>query len=126
VARPGRRVRYRTIAALAVPGDLAIPTCGACGAEWFDGTTARALDEGLETAYRRILHETACRAIERLAPHATQRRMEELLGLSHGYLSKARSGERVPSAGLTGHLSLLARDPVRRLRELEKVWEHAA
>ena len=126
VARAGRRLRYKTIAALAVPGDMAIPTCDNCGAEWFDETTARALDEVLDQAYRRILHQTARTAVEGLAPHVTQRRLEELLGLSHGYLSKIRSGVRVPSAELVGHLALLARDPERRLRELEEIWEHAA
>jgi hypothetical protein len=126
LARPGRRARYKTIVALEVPGDVAIPTCDRCGTEWLTESTARELDAALERAYRRVLHDQARRAIDLLAAHATMRRLEQLLGLSHGYLSKIRAGDRVPSPELVGHLALLARDPRRRLRELEELWEHAA
>jgi hypothetical protein len=126
LARPGRRIRYKAVASLEVPAGLAIPTCDRCGVEWLTESTARAIDAALEGAYRRVLHHQACKAIDALATHVALRRLEELLGLSHGYLSKLRGGDRVPSAELVGHLALLARDPRRRLRELEELWEHAA
>jgi hypothetical protein len=126
VAKPGRRVRYKTMAALEVPAEVAIPTCDNCATEWLDEATARAVDDALEARYRAILHVQAAEALAALGRHTTQKRLEGLLGLSHGYLSKIRSGERSPSPELVGHLVLLARDPRRRLHELEELWEHAA
>jgi hypothetical protein len=126
LARPGRRVRYKTIAALEVPPEVAVPTCDACGTEWMTESTARQVDAALAAVYRRVLHDQARKALATLTRHVTQRRLEELLGLSQGYLSKIRSGDRTPSPEFVGHLALLARDPEPRLRELQDLWEHAA
>ncbi len=52
VARPGRTARCRNTAALPLPEDLVIPTCGACGEEWIDRATAQAIDAALEQAKR--------------------------------------------------------------------------
>jgi hypothetical protein len=126
LARSGRRVRYKTMAALEVPAEVAIPTCDQCGAEWLTESTARVLDAALANVYRRVLLDQARKAIDLLAAQVTMRRLEQLLGLSSGYLSKIRGGDRVPRPELVGHLALLARDPRRRLHELEELWEHAA
>jgi hypothetical protein len=119
-------MRYRTFSSLGVPEDIPIPTCDSCGAEWLTESVARMLDEAMEAVYRRVLREKALGALDLLSRHATLRQIEELLGLSHGYLSKLRSGTRVPSANIVGHLALLARSPRRRLRELADVWKQAA
>ena len=121
LAKVGRRTRHKTMV-LEVPADLEIPTCDRCGAEWYDDTTARTVDEALEGIYRRELRERVRTAIDALAEHVSQREMERMLGLSHGYLSKLRNGACDPSPELVGNLALLAHDPKRRLRELEEFW----
>jgi hypothetical protein len=126
LAKRGRRVRYKAIPSMEIPAEIAIPTCDKCGAEWLDHATAHAIDEALERRYRDILYEQARRALVVLVTHTTQGKLETILGLSHGYLSKIRSGNRVPSPELVSHLALLARDPKRRLHELEELWGHAA
>lgn len=92
LAKAGRKTPYRNMSALAVPSTLAIPTCDNCGNEWIDPQTADALDEALETAYAEELHkrlEAALVAI--LKADVTQRRLEQILGLSVGYLSRVRA-----------------------------------
>lgn len=125
-ARPGRTVRYRNMAALGIPDDFPIPTCGRCGAESIDEQTAAALAGMLETRYREVLRQRVRRAIDVVAQHITQRRLERLLGLSQGYLSRLRAGAGDPSAELVSHLMLLASDPQPRLLELERFWAEPA
>ena len=121
VARPGRTVRYKNMEALLLPDDLAIPTCSACGEEWIDRATANAVDAVLEQVYQERLQKLAVISLEKLAAsRVTQRRLEKTLGLSHGYLSKIRSGASRPSAALVSCLHLLASDPECRLREMEE------
>jgi hypothetical protein len=106
---------------LAVPEDLPIPTCDACGEQWIDRTTAQAMDEALEQQYQSRLGELAGAYLEKLAAqHITQRRLEQILGLSQGYLSKIRAGTSRPSPMLVSCLFLLAMDPEGRLREVEE------
>ncbi len=121
LAKQGRQTRHKTMM-LEVPADLEIPTCGHCGAEWFDDATARAVDEALEGIYRHELRERVRAAIDTLTEHVSQRKMERMLGLSHGYLSKLRNGSCDPSPELVGNLALLAHDPKRRIRELVEYW----
>lgn len=125
VARAGRRAAFRHVPALPVPSDLPIPTCRRCGREYLDARTARLLDNGLEVSYRKLLRGKFERALKAVAREATQARLEQLLGLSQGYLSKVKSGERDPSPELVGELHVLARDPRRRLQELERCWRAA-
>jgi Helix-turn-helix len=126
VARPGRTARYKNMPALPVPEDLPIPTCLACGVEWIDRPTATTVDAALERQYQRRLWELAVAGLERLAAlRITQQRVEKILGLSQGYLSKIRSGASRPSATLVSCLHLLASDPEHRLREMEE-WFAAA
>jgi hypothetical protein len=108
---------------LEVPKDLPIPTCDNCGAEWLDDKTARELDEALDLAYRAELRSRAVEAIEAITKHVSQRKLESVLGLSQGYLSKLRSGNRDPSAELVSQLALISRDPKKRVKELVLYWE---
>lgn len=119
-ARQGRTARYRSLRELPVPDDFEIPTCEQCGSEWIDGATAEAMDEALERVYREELRSSVVEDLQRLSKYVTQRRPEEFLGLSHGYLSKIRSGVSRPSAVLARCLRLLATDPEHRLREMEE------
>lgn len=120
--RPGRTARFRTMKALPVPEDIPIPTCGRCGAECIDPETAALLNAVLAETYRSVLRRRARRVIDIVTGHISQRRLELLLGLSQGYLSRLRAGHSSPSPELVSHLAVLAIDPPARLHELEQFW----
>jgi transcriptional regulator with XRE-family HTH domain len=61
-------------------------------------------------------------AIDILSHHISQRRLEHLLRLSQGYLSRLRAGVSNPSAELVANLAMLCQDPPTRLLELERFW----
>ena len=61
-------------------------------------------------------------AIDILSHHSSQRRLEHLLRLSQGYLSRLRAGVSNPSAELVANLAMLCQDPPTRLLELERFW----
>ena len=61
-------------------------------------------------------------AIDILSHHISQRRIEHLLRLSQGYLSRLRAGVSNPSAELVVNLAMLCQDPPTRLLELERFW----
>lgn len=122
-AKAGRFSPWRNMPSVPIPSDFEIPSCNNCGAEWLDEDTAEALDRVLGVEYRRILRERVRHAIDVLTPHISQRRLESLLGISQGYLSRLRSGEKDPSPELVSNLALLARDPIPRLAELKLFWE---
>jgi hypothetical protein len=110
------------MAALAIPDDFPIPTCSRCRTEVLDAETRAALAPILGEEYRRALRRRVRRAIDTLSQHISQRRLELLLGLSQGYLSRLRSGAGNPSPELVSHLALIAKDPAVRLLELERYW----
>jgi len=83
-----------------------------------DEKSTGALNKALDVAFRTELRARAAKAIEKITKQVTQRKLEGLLGLSHGYLSKLRSGDRDPSAELVSQLALISRDPGKRIREL--------
>lgn len=120
--RPGRTIQFRNMKALPVPDSIAIPTCGRCTAEYLDAETTRRIDTILVETYRKVLRARVRRAIDLITEHISQRRLELLLGLSQGYLSRLRAGQGNPSPELVSHLALIAHDPPARLRELEKFW----
>jgi hypothetical protein len=117
-ARPGRTAHFGSVKGLPVPEDFEIPTCGQCGSEWIDAAAAEAMDEVMERVCREQLQKSVAMDLQRLTEYVTQRRLEEFLGLSQGYLSKVRSGVSQPSQVLARCLRLLATDPERRLEEM--------
>lgn len=121
-ARPGRTAPYRNMQALALPDDFAIPTCGRCHHEFYDEETLAALQPVLQKAYQQALQRRVRQAIDAVTRYTSQRRLEQLLGLSQGYLSRLRAGAGTPSPELVSNLALIARDPAARLRELERYW----
>ncbi len=121
LAVPGRTSPYKNFAALPLPDDLAIPTCANCGAEWIGARDADRIDAALENAAAEALSRLGREAIETLVDSVTQRELEELLGLSPGYVSKVKRGHEVPSASLVADLVLLAVRP-RRVAELRRIW----
>ena len=117
-ARPGRVVRYRN-AALTLPADLRLPACRRCKHEPL-GLGALP-PELLESLYRADLHHRAAVAIARVQSYRSQRRIELLVHLSQGYLSRLRAGDGVPGAPLVSLLALLAAHP-QLIGELEDYW----
>ncbi|OGQ81276.1 MAG: hypothetical protein A2289_04300 [Deltaproteobacteria bacterium RIFOXYA12_FULL_58_15] len=122
VKKAGRTARYKTMQRIEIPKSFEIPTCDHCGTEWLDQKTASALDKVLEAWYRLELSHRVRESIDKIAQRRPQRRIEELLGLSHGYLSKLKSGDRDPSPELVSQLALIAREPEKRIKELEEYW----
>jgi len=108
--------------ALAIPEDFLIPTCTRCKLEIFDAETSAKLAPILLEKYRLALRKRVRRAIEILREYTSQRRLELLLGLSQGYLSRLHAGAGNPSPELVSNLALLAKDPRLRLTELERYW----
>ena len=126
VASAGRCEWYKTME-VEVPADFAIPTCDRCGEEWLSVRQSQALDGVLETAYTAELVRLASQQLAKLAGAAVeQKRIEHLLGLSQGYLSHVNAGRHAPSPMLVAELVLLAKDPERRLKELEAFWKRRA
>lgn len=120
--RQGRTASYRNMPALPVPAHFPIPTCSRCRREFIDPQTASELDEVLRELYRSSLKARVRQAIDQITQVVSQRRLEVLLGLSQGYLSRLRAGDGTPSPELVNHLALIARDPRDRLREIEGYW----
>jgi hypothetical protein len=60
--------------------------------------------------------------IDLITEHISQRRLEMIVGLSQGYLSRLRAGHGTPSPELVGFLALIAHDPDGRLCELQRLW----
>jgi len=120
-ARPGRTSPYKNFAALRIPEDLEIPTCGHCGAEWIGAKDSERLDAALEKEAAAALSRLAQEALADITEVATQKMLEQRLGLSQGYLSKVKRGHEVPSPALLAALVLVAVRP-SRLNELANVW----
>jgi hypothetical protein len=120
-ARAGRRVEYRGLS-LTLPSDLRLAECSVCHDLWLDDAEADAYTAAVEAAYTDALLWRAEVALKKLDAVVTQTRLEQLLHLSHGYVSKVRHRATIPSALLVSQLSLLAKDPKRRIAEIEKLW----
>ena len=120
-----RSFPYKQVPALAIDDAFQLPTCDACGEMFIGATFAKKLDAHLERRYRRLLGEVVRAAIGRIATEASQQELEQLLGLSHGYLSKLRNGRKEPSPALVGELMMLAENPRMRVGELRRHWAEA-
>lgn len=120
--KAGRKHRYKGIM-LSVPEDLAIPTCDHCGNEGLRGDMLEDYTKAMDNSYDQAMVHRAQLVIIEITKYFTQKRLERLFGLSHGYLSKIRNGSTVPSQALLSGLSLLTTEPERRIHELEKQLE---
>jgi hypothetical protein len=116
-----RRTVFRGVS-LVLPDTLALTECDTCKELWLDDAEAEAYSTAVDIAYEAELCRRAIAAIDALSEVTTLRRLEELLHLSHGYLSKLRTESKAPSATLVGHLAILAAKPTARLAELERFW----
>ena len=116
-----RRLAQRGVA-LELPDTLALTECSACHELWLDDDEADRYSDAVDAAYDAELRRRALKALTKLVAVTTQRRLEMLLHLSHGYLSKLRTETKAPSATLVGQLALLAIEPKKRVAELEHFW----
>lgn len=120
VTQVGRVCRYRN-AALTLPAGLPVPTCRRCKHMLLTFDSVPELAAALEAAYRAELVQRAAVEITRLGKVYSLRHLQEVLDLSHGYLSRLRAGAGVPSAALVSLLALLSAEPTR-LEELKRYW----
>jgi hypothetical protein len=118
----GRTSPYRMLAGFTIPPEFPVPTCDHCGAIYLDEQTSAELYQVMHAAFLKELRRRGQQAIGEICKHVSQRRLEFLLGLSAGYLSRLRAGGGNPSSALVALLTLLARDPDTRLRELGWIW----
>lgn len=98
-------------------------TCVRCGEQFLDSATAKAIDEAVERAYQKALHEQLDAALSVLTAYKPQHWFERVMGLSRGYVTKMRN----PSYNLSTHLVrqfvLLAHAPKKRIKEMEAMYE---
>lgn len=121
-AGPGRALKHRGVP-VSVPADLEVNTCDKCGEEYFGPEDVARVDAAMEVAYRDELTKRAAAALRKIIDASIeQSAVETLLGLSAGYLSKVKTGARVPSADLVSHLALIAKSPKSRIGELVAFW----
>jgi transcriptional regulator with XRE-family HTH domain len=80
----------------------------------------------MEKVYREVLRKMLAESIKKIRAHVPMRRLEQLLGLSEGYLSKISGGRAEPSAELVAHLATLSTDVAGRTMELERLWQRAS
>ncbi len=105
-----------------VPVEISLPSCGPNRAALPAAAGKAQIEPAVREKYRRELRERVRQALGILSKHISQRKLERLLRLSQGYLSRLRSGAGTPSPELVSHLALIALDPKIRLRELESYW----
>ena len=106
--RAGRTMRYRNIAALPIPADFQIPTCGRCAAEYLSPATCDRLAPLLLSSYQAALRSAAAKLVPAATVKLSQRQLEAVLGVSQGYLSRIKSQSGQPSSILVALLHLLA------------------
>ena len=121
----GRTIAYRVFADLALPDDVPIPTCGECGATYFDAATTAALGPTLKNQYNKRLLELARVALRKIKPHLSHRRLERLVSVSQGYLSRVQTKPVCVSAPLVALLMLIAESPAAHLAALRRCWASA-
>lgn len=118
--QPGRVRQFRNTN-LHLPVSVELATCQRCGGEVDSKENHDELLRQLNEEYQTLLSLRARNALASLQPHISKRRLEIMIDLSQGYLSKVSASVQAPSAALVSLLALLASDPAR-LRELEKYW----
>ena len=106
--RAGRTMRYRNLAALPIPADFPLPACGRCAAEYLSPATCDHLAPLLLSSYQAALRIAAAKLITAVTANISQRKLEALFGVSQGYLSGVKSGNRQPSSAFVALLYLAA------------------
>lgn len=115
----GRTFAYRDERALALPASIMMPVCTVCGEIRVGASDTARLDEALEPAYMALRAATTRDLVDRLvAAGWRQLDIEQAMGLSQGYISKAVRGEKALAVSNLRHLYLLALHPRSTLSDL--------
>lgn len=117
----GRYIQYRQLANLAVPPRMELPTCVRCRRPDPQAADDPAVRAELARQYRHELQRLAGIVLERAACSTSMRRIEGLIGVSQGYLSRLRHGQGTPGEALLVLLHLLGQHP-ELLAEVEGFW----
>ena len=77
--------------------------------------------------YGQVVTDEALRTIARvsldkLSQHVSFNFLEQLMGLSQGYLSSMHSGRKTPSRRTAAQLHLMSLDPLTSIAGLIKLW----
>lgn len=119
----GSHVPYRDEESLEISVDVVVPHCEVCGEDWLDAAQTAMLDNGLETSYRDHRRRQVADLIDELV-HAVgleQKDIEAIMGLSAGYISKAKRGEKDLTPTTYRLLVLLTAMPDQVLGHLQRV-----
>ena len=117
-----RTIPYRTLPALPLPWDLVIACCKRCKSLFPEQSAPDELRLRLQALYVESLQSRIRTALAVLKQSISQRRLELLLGVSQGYLSRLKAGAGNPSSELVLLLALLSLDPARHLATLQQFW----
>ena len=117
-----RTIPYRTLPALPLPSDLVIACCKRCKSLFPEQSAPDELRLRLQALYVESLQRRIRTALAVLKQSISQRRLELLLGLSQGYLSRLKAGAGNPSSELVLLLALLSLDPAKHLATLRQFW----
>lgn len=117
-----RTIPYRTLPALPLPSDLVIACCKRCKSLFPEQSAPDELRLRLQALYVESLQSRIRTALAVLKQSISQRRLELLLGLSQGYLSRLKAGAGNPSSELVLLLALLSLDPEKQLANLQQFW----
>ena len=118
----GRTIPYRTLPALALPCDLVIANCKRCKNLFVEQSESPEIRWRLQALYVKSLQRRIRTALDVLSQSISQRKLELLLGLSQGYLSRLKAGAGNPSSELVLLLALLSLNPEKHLATLRQFW----
>ncbi len=109
----GERWPYRDAVDLLIDEDLFMPVCAACGEMMLDEGDSKRLDEVLQRAYEEHRHKATEQLIVCITRdfNITQGEIEQILGMSTGYISKVKRREKMLSAQAFRTLFMLSEEP---------------
>jgi len=99
--------------------DLKLPVCGNCGEIYVRGAALRRFNgvlERLHAARKREAIESFVAVIDREFADVPRQSWEDMLGISHGYLSRLQKGTRNLSTPLEVLMRGVAQEPTQALR----------
>lgn len=101
--------------------DLILPTCDSCGEHRLNEEDTERLDEALKRSYREQRREEQRELIESVTGRLAQTEIEQILGLSSGYISKAKRGEKTLHSSTYRALLVLDEHPEAWLSTISRV-----
>jgi len=101
--------------------DIDLPTCDNCGEHKLGEEDSEELDEALEKSYREQRREEQREVIESVTKKLAQTEVEHILGLSAGYISKAKRGQKILHSSTYRALLVLDEHPEAWLASVGRV-----